>query len=139
MWNTWYEVSQEINRSSRDLHQGWYQISLDNCFFKPSSFENVFTVHANFAKKSLSRTLSRIPRSSLIHFACVGVAPPILVTPQAKGGDMTSRGEQLQFRHNWIKLDLTDTQIVWFGFISTMIWMNLMYGVLYDFEYKVDI
>ena len=46
-----------------------------------------------------------IPRSSLIHFACIGVAPPRLFTPQ----DLTVEGEQLQKQAKWIKLDLAYT------------------------------
>ena len=44
-------------------------------------------------------------RSSLIHFACIGVASRRLLMPQAKGG-VESRGEATQMQAKWIKLDL---------------------------------
>ena len=42
----------------------------------------VLSVATNPATRQVSMTDTR---SSLIHFACIGVAPPQLFTPQAKG------------------------------------------------------
>ena len=43
-------------------------------------------------------------RSSLIHFACIGVAPPQLFMLQAQG-------EATQTQAKWIKLDLNQWQV----------------------------
>ena len=44
-------------------------------------------------------------RSSLIHFGCIGVAPPRLFTLLAKGG-VNSQGRATPMQAKWIKPDL---------------------------------
>ena len=93
----------------------------------------------------------QVLRSSLIHFACIGVAPPRLFTPQA----WTVEGEQLQCKQNGsnliyqvlvilkiVKLLFVLKIVLKVIWIRDLLWLNFcvtwLYQVLPSFDQRGD-